>query len=261
LFLFFRHSLNLRVSLVTHIVMAVDEIDPGSAMTRSIRDADCVVGNSRYVSQTVQDRFGVESRTIYDGIDRELFHSPRETRPIGSKLTVLYAGSLQARKRVDVVIREAAKWPAVEFRLVGKGEEEASCRSLASDLGCRNVTFVGHLSQQGVAEEMRKADVFLFPSVLEGHPQVLGQAASCGLPAVAMNKYRPDYVVNGETGYLVESEGELSQKLSLLLSDRNLRLGMSAAAARHAAQFDWDKVAQDWQTVFLKAASRRRRKS
>src|SRR5208282_5378954 len=131
-----------------------------------------------------------------------------------SKLTVLYCGSLQARKKATAVIREAAKWPTVEFRLVGKGEEEASCRSLVSELGCGNVTFVGHLSQQGVAEEMRKADVFLFPSVLEGHPQVLGQAASSGLPAVAMNKYQPDYVVNGETGYLVESENELSQKLS-----------------------------------------------
>jgi D-inositol-3-phosphate glycosyltransferase len=106
---------------------------------------------------------------------------------------------------------------------------------------------------------MRKADVFLFPSVLEGHPQVLGQAASCGLPVVAMNKYKPDYVVNGETGCLLESESELSQKLSLLLSDQNLRLGMSAAAARHAAQFDWDKVAEDWQSVFLEAISKRRK--
>jgi glycosyltransferase involved in cell wall biosynthesis len=261
MFLFLRRSLRLRVSLVTYVVMALDEIDPGPTMTRSIREADCVVGNSRYVSQTVQDRFGVESRTIYDGISRDLFHSPVETRRPGSKLTVLYAGSLQARKRVNVVIREAAKWPSVEFRLVGKGEEEASCRSLVSELGCHNVTFVGHLSQHGVAEEMRKADVFLFPSVLEGHPQVLGQAASCGLPAVAMNKYRPDYVINCETGYLVESESELTQKLSLLLSDQNLRLRMSAAAARHAAQFDWDKVAEDWQSVFLEAANKRSKRS
>jgi len=260
-FLWLRHSLRLRVSLVTYIVMALDEIDPGPTIARSIRDADCVVGNSRYVSRTVRDRFGVGSRTIYDGINRDLFHSPDEARRPGSKLTVLYAGSFQARKRVNVVIREAAKWPSVEFRLVGKGEEEGNCRSLMSELGCHNVTLVGHLSQQGVAEEMRKADVFLFPSVLEGHPQVLGQAASCGLPAVAMNKYRPEYVVNGETGYLVESESELSQKLSLLLSDQNLRLRMSAAAARHAAQFDWDRVAEDWQSVFLEAASRRRKKS
>ncbi len=260
-FLFLRHALGLPVALVTYIVMALDEIVPGSTMMRSIREADCVVGNSRYVSQTVQNRFGVECGTIYDGTNRELFHPPIEGRRPGSKLTVLYAGSFQARKRVNLVVREAAKWPSVEFRLLGKGEEEGNCRSLASELGCRNVTFVGHLTQQCVAEEMRRADVFLFPSVLEGHPQVLVQAASCGLPAVAMNKYRPDYVVNGETGYLVESENELSEKLGLLLSDQNLRLEMSAAASRHAGQFDWDKVAQDWQRVFLEAASKRRKKS
>jgi glycosyltransferase involved in cell wall biosynthesis len=57
--------------------------------------------------------------------------------------------------------------------------------------------------------------------------------------------YRPDYVVHGETGYLVKSESELSAKLGLLLSDQDLRLEMSAAAARHALQFDWDKIARD----------------
>ncbi len=177
-------------------------------MARSIREADSVLGNSRYVAETVQDRFGVATGTIYSGIKRDLFHPPVDARrgEGRSKLTVLYAGSFQARKRVNVVIGEAAKWPAVEFRLVGKGEEEGKCRALVNELGCRNVTFVGHLSQRGLADEMRKADVFLFPSVLEGHPQVLGQAASCGLPAVAMEKYRPDYVVHGETGYLVKSE-------------------------------------------------------
>lgn len=260
LFLFFRHSLGLPVALVTYVVMALDEIAVGPTMTRSIREADCVVGNSRYVTQTVKDRFGVAAGTVYDGMKRELFYPPVEARRTGSKLTVLYAGSFQARKRVDVVIREAANWPSVEFRLAGKGEEEEKCRSLVKELGCRNVIFVGHLSQQGLADEMRRADVFLFPSVLEGHPQVLGQAASCGLPAVAMAKYRPDYVVHGETGYLVESESELSQKLGVLLSDRDLRLKMSAAAALHALQFDWDEVVRDWESVFVEAVGKHRKR-
>jgi glycosyltransferase involved in cell wall biosynthesis len=258
LFLFFRHSLGLRIALVTYIVMALDEIAVGSTMARAIRESDYVLGNSRYVSQTVKDRFGPTTGTIHSGIKRELFHPPAQARTPRSKLTVLYAGSFQARKRVDVIIREAANWPAVEFRLVGKGEEEAACRALVSQLGCRNVTFVGHLSQQALADEMRRADVFFFPSVLEGHPQVLGQAASCGLPAVAMEKYRPDYIVNDETGYLVRSDDDLSQKLGLLLSDHKLRLDMSGAAARHAMQFDWDKVAQDWERVFVEAAGKRR---
>jgi glycosyltransferase involved in cell wall biosynthesis len=258
LFFFFRRSLGLPVALVTYIVMALDEIDIGLTMTKSIREADCVVGNSRYVSQTVTDRFGVAAGTIYDGIQRELFYPSVEIRTTAPKLTVLYAGAFQARKRVDVVVREAAKWPAVEFRLAGKGEEEDSCRSLVNELGCRNVTFIGHLSQAGLAEEMRAADVFLFPSVLEGHPQVLLQAASSGLQAVAMEKYRPDYVIHGETGYLVKSDDELSQKLGLLLGDQDLRREMSAAAVRHAAQFDWDKIALDWEKVFMEAIARRR---
>ena len=260
LFLFFRRS-GLPVALVTYIAMALDETAVGPTMTRSIREADLVFGNSRFVAQTVQDRFGVSTGTIHSGIKRELFHPPPEARRPGSKLTVLYAGSFQARKRVNVAIREAVNWPSVEFRLVGKGEEEESCRSLVNELGCRNVTFVGHLSQPALAEEMRKADVFFFPSVLEGHPQVLGQAAACGLPAVAMQKYRPDYVVNGETGYLVKSDIDLSQKLRVLLADEDLRLKMSAAAARHALQFDWDKVAQDWESVFVEAAGKRRKKN
>ena len=260
MFISLRRTLGLNIALVTYIVMALDKIAVSPTMTRAIRQADRVIGNSRYVAQTVQDRFQVATGIIYSGIKRELFHPPAEARRPASKLTVLYAGSFQARKRVNVVIREAASRPSCEFRLVGQGEEEASLRSLVSELGCRNVTFVGHLSQSDLAEEMRKADVFLFPSVLEGHPQVLGQAASCGLPAVAMELYRPDYVVNGETGYLVESESELSQKLSLLLSDQDLRSKMSVAAARHALQFDWDRVAHQWEMEFVEAAGKRRKR-
>jgi glycosyltransferase involved in cell wall biosynthesis len=259
LFLFARRSLRLPIALVTYVVMALDEMPVGPTLRRSILEADQVVGNSQHVSQTVNDRFGVATRTIYDGINRKVFY-PQARKRHQSKLTVLYVGSLQARKKVDVVIREAAKWPDVDFRIVGKGEEEGPCRSLVSQLGCRNVTFVGHLSQQGVADEMRNADVFLFPSVLEGHPQVLGQAASCGLPIVAMDLYRPDYVVQGVTGYLVKSESELSQQLGRLLTDANLRLEMSAAAARHALRFDWDNITREWESVFEEAVENRRRK-
>lgn len=260
-FMFLRRSLGLPIALVTYVVMALDG-GVGPKLARAIREADQVVGNSRFVTQTVEDRFEVSAVTIHSGIKRELFHPPAEARPPGAKLTVLYAGSFQARKRLNVVIREAANRPSVEFRLVGTGEreEEEKCRSLVQELGCHNVTFVGHLSQTLLAEEMRKADVFFFPSVLEGHPQVLGQAASCGLPVVAMDLYRPDYVVHGETGYLGKSESDLSDKLGLLLRDRESRLKMSAAAVRHALQFDWDKVARDWMSVFVEAAAKRRKK-
>ncbi len=257
-FLFLRRWLRLPVAVVTYIVMALDEIAIGSTMTSSICEAEEVVGNSQFVSRTVADRFGIQAATIHDGIRRDLFYPRPEFRLDARKLNVLYAGSFQARKRVELVIREAEKRPAVNFRLAGIGEEENKCRSLASKLDCRNVTFLGHLSQPDLAEEMRNADLFLFPSVLEGHPQVLGQAAACGLPAVAMQKYQPDYVVDGETGCLVKSESELSQRVGWLLGDPSLRLKMSAAAVRHASKFDWDEITRLWEGVFAEAIGRRR---
>ena len=259
LFLRVRRLLGLNIALVTYIVMVLDEMPVTDTMERSILQADQVVGNSLYVAKTVQDRFGVVAGTICDGVTRNIFYPSVECDRPSSRLTVLYAGSFQARKRVDLVVQEAAKWPDVEFRLAGKGEEEKKCRSLTRDLGCNNVTFVGHLSQPALAREMRQADVFLFPSILEGHPQVLLQAAACGLPAVAMDCYHPDYVVHGQTGFLVESGEELSGKLALLLRDSSLRRSMSAAAAEHARKFDWDHVAGQWQQEFQSVAERRRR--
>jgi glycosyltransferase involved in cell wall biosynthesis len=263
-FLFLRHWLHLPVALVTYIVMQLDEIEVGRTMARAIREGDAVFGNSRYVAKTVEERFGVTTGTMHSGIKSGLFHAPTAGARLKSgrvRQVVLYAGSLQARKRVELVIREAARWPEVEFRLVGRGEEETRLRALAGELGSSNVTFVGHLRQPELAEEMRKADVFLFPSILEGHPQVLGQAAACGLPAIAMENYHPDYLVNGETGYLVKSEEELREKLDLLLSDQALRSRMSEAAICHSAQFNWDRIAREWADVFVKAGSKARRQS
>jgi D-inositol-3-phosphate glycosyltransferase len=134
--------------------------------------------------------------------------------------------------------------------LAGQGETENLCRDLAQQLGCRNVTFLGHLSSVKLGEEMRHADVFFFPSILEGNPQVLLQASACGLPCVAMNVYHSDYVVDGKTGFLVRSDIELSERLDQLLADPVLRQQFGEAAVAHVRRFDWNDIAKQWATVF-----------
>lgn len=248
-------KLGLRTRLVTYIVMAMDEVTGGGMIGRSVREGDVVVGNSKHVGETIREIFAVEASVIYDGIDRR--HYFCEKRSENEVPVVLYAGSFQSRKRVELTIQQAARHPQARFRLAGRGETENACRALAQQLGCRNVEFLGHLTSAQLGEEMREADLFLFPSVLEGHPQVLGQAAACGLPSIAMNLYRPDYVLNSESGFLVESDDELAGKLELLLRDANLRRSMSRAAARHALKFDWDRIVLQWQEVFEAVTAKR----
>jgi glycosyltransferase involved in cell wall biosynthesis len=244
-----------RTSLVTHVVGSMAHVDGKDLAARSILEADAVFANSTYVAETIRQRFALHAGTIYNGIDRRFFFpGPRgETR---APLRVLYAGSLQPHKRPELVVRQASRFPDVMFYLAGQGKCEAACRELALRLGCRNVVFLGHLSQLQLGNEMRQADVFLFPSIDEGHPQVLGQAAACGLPAIAMNSYRPEYLVNGQTGFLLDRDADISPKLELLLRDPALRHSMAIAAVKHSQKFDWDRITEQWVAVFMKVTGR-----
>jgi glycosyltransferase involved in cell wall biosynthesis len=225
-------------------------------LARNIREGNVVVGNSRHMARLLQEQLGLNAELVYDGIDRRYFF-PGEREHGADRLRVLFAGSLRPYKRAHLLVQQAARWPGVEFCLAGRGEEEERCRNLVAELGCKNVRFLAHLTQPQVGEEMRRADLFFFPSVIEGHPQVLGQAAACGLPVVAMDVYHPDFVIDGTTGFLASSDDELGQKLDLLLTDSGVRSKMRQAAIVHAQQFDWDSVTARWAAIFEAAVATR----
>ncbi len=252
-----RMRMRLNTALITYIVMAMDAVTGAGLIGRSIVEADRVFGNSRHVSETIHQMFGVNASPIYDGVDTR-YYFPRKSSVENAAPVVLYAGSFQPRKRVELLIAQAARLPGLHFRLAGKGETEKSCRDLVQQLGCRNVSFLGHLSAEQLGEQMRQADIFFFPSVLEGNPQVLLQASACGLPCIAMDLYRSDYVVNGRTGFLARSDAELPLWLDRLAGDATLRANFAAAAAQHARLFDWDGIARQWGTVFEEVLQKRR---
>jgi glycosyltransferase involved in cell wall biosynthesis len=256
IFLDLRNRIGLKTALVTYIVMAMDAKTGAGLIGRSILEGDIVAGNSRHVCETIRHEFGVDARTIYDGIDRR-YYFPPPSDAANETPVVLYAGSFQPRKRVEIAIQQAARLPGVQFRLAGQGETETACRGLARQLDCRNVSFLGHLSSERLGEEMRKADIFFFPSILEGNPQVLLQAGACGVPAIAVELYRSDYVVNGRTGFLVRSDAELGEALERLVNNAALRRSFSAAAASHTHQFDWEKITSQWAAMFEEAVTKR----
>ena len=257
-FMTLRKKLHLRCALVTYIVSGfVDKREEKDQplMYRAIRESDAIAANSRHMTETLRRLGGENVHTVYDGIDRRYYFavsgSPESKR-------VLFAGSFRPYKRVDLLLREAAKFPDWEFRLAGMGEEEMALRRQAQETNCNNFRFLGHLDAARLGEEMRQAQVFFFPSEIEGHPQVLGQAAACGLPCIARSSYEPDYVIDGVTGLLAATDEDLSAALSRLIGESELRRTMSEAAIRHAKLFDWDDVTRQWAEIMEEAVARRR---
>jgi glycosyltransferase involved in cell wall biosynthesis len=72
-----------------------------------------------------------------------------------------------------------------------------------------------------------------------------------------MDVYRPDYVLHGQTGFLAESDLDLTEKLSMLLQDSELRRSMASAAASYSRKFDWDQITQQWIGIFQDVVAKR----
>lgn len=260
-FLTLRRYLRLKTSVVSYVVSGGLESAPYlPARQKQIREAEAVFANNTHLAHLLKEKMGIETAgIIYDGVARRYFF-PKDAQPQAEKpVTILYAGSLKPLKRVPLVIRQAARWPQAVFRIVGTGEEENICRNLAAELGCKNVRFLGHLPPDQLGEEMRNSDIFFFPSIVEGHPQVLAQAGATGLPSVAMKIYRPDFLIDGITGFLAETDAELAEYLDRLICDRELRLRMGRAAITHMQKFNWDISSRIWQDAFEHIVARRRK--
>ncbi|MBU1069315.1 glycosyltransferase [Myxococcota bacterium] len=134
-------------------------------------------------------------------------------------------------------------------RLIGDGPERGALEQLVRDLGIADrVVFSGSVPHAAVREAMNESALLLAPSMVapnmdrESGLIVAKEAAAVGLPVVAhWHGGLPDIVDDGVTGFLVPERdlGRLTDRLSRLLGDRQLRVGFGRAA-REKMERDYD---------------------
>ncbi len=113
----------------------------------------------------------------------------------------------------------------IQLTLIGKGPMEDELREEAKNAR-GNIRFFGSLPNERLPELLNEADIFILPSLYEGHPKTLCEAMACGLPCIATDvPGNRDVIQHGKTGWLCEStEPEsIRSAIETLLSDDNLR--------------------------------------
>jgi glycosyltransferase involved in cell wall biosynthesis len=99
------------------------------------------------------------------------------------------------------------------------------------------------------------ADIFVFPpNRPEGHPWAIVEALAAGLPVISTDQGAiTESVINGENGFIVEAgaPGQISEKLELLIADKNLRKEMGIHSRKiYIERFTEEKMVDNLTTVF-----------
>ncbi len=212
---------------------------------------DYLYSNSAFVQRSLEANYGLKSEVVPTGVDTEFF-TPNWERPANPRLRVLFVGALRIFKGPQVVLDAAQRYPQAEFVVVGDGVAAQQLRDRAK--GLANVVMRGTLGRAAVREEYRRADIFLFPSRWEGSPRVLMEAAASGLPVIARKDYEPESVIDRKTGFLTATDEEMIARLAELLANPVLRRTLGEAGRSHMAQFSWDVIARQWETIFTRLA-------
>ena len=98
---------------------------------------------------------------------------------------------------------------------------------------------------------LHDADIFAFPSAYEGFSLALTEASSMGVPAIGFAEAPGvnELIKDGITGFLVKDEKEFTQKLSILMENKALRVHMGNDAHETMKEYSPDKIWGVWKDL------------
>jgi len=142
----------------------------------------------------------------------------RDNYKNANKTRFLFAGVLAKHKGLDVLL---TLWEEYNFNaeLIICGVEMPSGGSdeLIKRINkCENVTWLGRLNKEDLREQYLSCDAFLFPSLVEGLPNVVLEAMSLGILCIAnLIVGVTDYLLNEERGIVIDNNSIDSWKMEI----------------------------------------------
>ena len=208
-------------------------------------------------------RFARRVELIPNGVDTCRF-APSESeggRAAREPHRVLYVGRLSKEKNLSALIQAAARIQGripLRLVLIGDGPLRESLAVEARDAGVA-IDFPGVVDQRALPQVYAAADAFVLASFTEGHPKVLLEAMSTGMPCVASDCEGNRSLVTPErTGLLFDPNrpADLAACLERVLTDRALAESLGHAAREViVAQYDLGRRVEQ-EIAVLKSVAR-----
>lgn len=229
-------------------------------LTRVIwKNAAQVVSNSQGLKElALKTRPEQMIGIIYNGIDIAEFVPDSGQRPAGKFIITSGASRLTKRKGhrflVSAVKELSVKYPQVEYKVLGEGNELEALQDLVREMRLDgHVSFVGRVPHDEVVRYYQEASLFVLPSLNEGMSNAMLEALAAGLPIVSTRTGGAEELVQeGENGYFIgyRDSRDIAEKVQKFLDDPALVSRMGESSRRQAERMSWRNVAEKYSETY-----------
>lgn len=201
---------------------------------------------------------------IYCGVDHQEFVKMGKKSQNPAVLCISRLASYKNIKTLVLAFAHLSRsFPNIVLQIVGEGPEEKNFKSLVGNLKITGkVKFHSNLSRKDLIALIKSSHVFCLPSKVEGFGIATIEAAAAGVPYVNSNiPVHTEVTKNGTGGFLADPDSpiDFSNKLSKLLSNKQLYLRKSQQARQLSKIYDWSEIGYQTEQVYkniLKFAKR-----
>jgi glycosyltransferase involved in cell wall biosynthesis len=178
--------------------------------------------------------------------------------------TILFIGRLTEIKGLAVLLKATEGLDGVRLIVAGYSEARDEHQRMARQLSL-DARFIGRIGASEREHLFSICDVVVIPSIVlpdgrsEGTPVVCLEAMAAGRAVIASRiGGLAEIIRDGENGLLFEQGDDrmLREKLTLVLSDQNLRQEIAENARRSAAAYDWARIGSRYGAI-IKTALRK----
>lgn len=223
---------------------------------------------------TVTQGEGLRQKYVHDGNRiRNVPWSPmsekmivdRDDTCLGSRIRLLFVGSLLAKKGIFVLLEAAALLASrlhnFTITYVGGGPYRDELARRVTEAGLsRHVELRGGIYEEAdLLREFDMADMFVFPSYAEGFPRVIFEAMARGLPVISTRVSGiPGLVKEGRDALLVDpgSPEAVARAVVDVVTDGDLRRALIRGGRQLAMEYTLEKTTRSRVEAIRSAFSR-----
>lgn len=184
---------------------------------------------------------------------------PKTTHKTTGLFQVLVHGAADDRKNISNILKAAKilakQKKSFQMRIIGMDKAELDCTTYereALELGLEPfVKWGGSVPPEKLVNTYHQADLFLYPSLLEGFGLPVLEAFSCGVPVVTSHSSSLPEVA-GDAALLVnpQSPEDIAHAVKVMMERPELRRQLIQRGLKRVKMFTWEKTAKETLKVY-----------